>query len=188
MNNTSVRLKRLTMLAMMVALGVVISPILRIEGMCPMAHFINVTCAVFLGPWYALLCAVMIGVIRMAVMGVPPLALTGAVFGAFLSGVLYRASGGKLLCAVLGEVLGTGLIGSVASYPVMSLIWGRSGLTWFFYTPLFVCGTLIGGTIAFFFLTALARTNMLTTIQRALGGTTYEHPDHPAPRPPADPE
>ena len=41
---------KLVFLAMMVALGVVISPILRVEGMCPMAHFINVTCAVMLGP------------------------------------------------------------------------------------------------------------------------------------------
>ena len=29
--------------AMMVAVGVVISPILRVEGMCPMAHLINIT-------------------------------------------------------------------------------------------------------------------------------------------------
>ena len=43
--------------AMMVAVGVVISPILRVEGMCPMAHLINITMAVFMGPWYAFLCA-----------------------------------------------------------------------------------------------------------------------------------
>ena len=30
---------KLTVLAMLIALGVVISPILRVEGMCPMAHF-----------------------------------------------------------------------------------------------------------------------------------------------------
>ena len=83
---------RMVFLAMMVAIGVVISPILRIEGMCPTAHLINITCSVFMGPWYSLLCACMIGVIRMMFMGIPPLALTGAVFGAFLSGVFYRAS------------------------------------------------------------------------------------------------
>ena len=73
------------MLAMMVAIGVVISPILRIEGMCPTAHLVNIVCSVLMGPWYSLLCATMIGVIRMMFMGIPPLALTGAVFGAFLS-------------------------------------------------------------------------------------------------------
>ena len=65
------------MLAMMVAIGVVISPILRIEGMCPTAHLINIVCSVLLGPWYSLLCATLIGIIRMMFMGIPPLALTG---------------------------------------------------------------------------------------------------------------
>ena len=99
--NKSQKLTKLIFLAMMVAIGVVISPILRVEGMCPMAHFINVTCAVMLGPWYAFICALAIGIIRMAFMGIPPLALTGAIFGAFFSGMLYRLSKGKLICAFL---------------------------------------------------------------------------------------
>jgi len=165
---------KLTVLSMLVALGVVISPILRIEGMCPMAHFINITCAVLLGPWYALLCATTIGVLRMALMGIPPLALTGAVFGAVLSGLLYRASGGKLICAVIGEVIGTGLIGAVVSYPVMTLLYGKTGLTWMFYVPLFISGTLIGGTIAYFFLIAMRKNGMLKTMQQKLGAKIYD--------------
>ena len=122
--NKNKNLTKMVFLAMMVALGVVISPILRVEGMCPMAHFINVTCAVLLGPWYALVCALAIGIIRMAFMGIPPLALTGAIFGAFLSGMLYRLSKGKLVCAFIGEVIGTGIIGAILSYPVMTFLWG----------------------------------------------------------------
>ena len=53
-------LLKMVVLSMLVALGVVISPILRVEGMCPMAHFINIVCSVFLGPWYSLLCATLI--------------------------------------------------------------------------------------------------------------------------------
>ncbi len=165
---------KLVFLAMMVAIGVVISPILRVEGMCPMAHFINVTCAVMLGPWYSFLCALAIGIIRMIFMGIPPLAITGAVFGAFLSGLLYRLSKGKLVCAFLGEVIGTGIIGAIISYPVMTYIWGRTGLTWLFYVPSFIAGTLIGGSIAFIFLKQLMKAKLLTKFQDALGSNVYE--------------
>ena len=155
--------------SMMVAVGVVISPILRVEGMCPMAHLINITMAVFMGPWYSFLCALAIGLIRMTVMGIPPLALTGAIFGATLSGILYRVSKGKIWAAVLGEVIGTGLIGSVLSYPVMTYLWGRTGLTWMFYVPSFLMGTIIGGSIAYVLLKSMSRSGILENIQRKLG-------------------
>ena len=54
MNTDRSKTLRMVMLAMMVAIGVVISPILRIEGMCPTAHLINIVCSVLLGPWYSL--------------------------------------------------------------------------------------------------------------------------------------
>ena len=164
---------KLVVLSMLIAIGVVISPILRVEGMCPMAHFINIVCSVFMGPWYSLLCATVIGIIRMAIMGIPPLALTGAIFGAFLSGLLYRFSKGKLIFAVLGEIIGTGIIGAIVSYPVMTLIWGKDGLSLFFYVPSFICGTLIGGSIAFFFLRKFADAGMLTKTQDMLGSKVF---------------
>ncbi len=164
---------KLTVLALLIALGVVISPILRVEGMCPMAHLINIICSVLLGPWYSLLCAALIGVIRMLTMGIPPLALTGAVFGALLSGVFYRLSKGRIIFAVLGEIIGTGIIGALASYPVMTLIWGREGLSWLFYVPSFICGTLIGGSIAYVFLRKLAGNGMLAKMQRSVGSAGY---------------
>lgn len=170
----SKNLLKMIVLSMLVALGVVISPILRVEGMCPMAHFINIVCSVFLGPWYSLLCAALIGVIRMAVMAIPPIALTGAIFGAFLSGVLYRLSKGKILYAVVGEIIGTGIIGAIVSYPVMDLIWGKEGLSWLFYVPSFICGTLIGGSIAYVFLRKLADNGMLTKIQKKLSSKIYQ--------------
>ena len=50
MKNSKTHVTKLVFLAMMVALGVVISPILRVEGMCPMAHFINVPVRLCLVP------------------------------------------------------------------------------------------------------------------------------------------
>lgn len=172
--NNSKKIFRMVFLAMMVAIGVVISPILRVEGMCPTAHLINIVCAVLMGPWYALLCATLIGIIRMSTMGIPPLALTGAVFGAFLSGVLYRASKGRLICAVIGEVVGTGIIGAIVSYPVMTFLVHKEGLTWLFYVPSFLCGTLIGGSVAFVFLRQLARAGVLPRFQRMLSDQSFE--------------
>ena len=172
MRNSKSLLKMIT-LSMLIALGVVISPILRVEGMCPMAHFINIVCSVFLGPWYSLLCATLIGIIRMATMGIPPIALTGAIFGAFLSGVFYRLSKGRIIFAVLGEIIGTGIIGAIMSYPVMTFLWGKEGLSWLFYVPSFICGTLIGGSIAYVFLRKFAANGMLAKIQTKLGSQGY---------------
>lgn len=166
-------LLKMVVLSMLIALGVVISPILRFEGMCPMAHFINIICSVLLGPWYSLLCALLIGIIRMTIMGIPPIALTGAIFGAFLSGVFYRLSKGKILFAVLGEIIGTGIIGAVLSYPVMTVFWGKEGLSWLFYVPSFICGTLIGGSLAFVFLRKLSNSGVLTQLQNMLASKSY---------------
>ena len=178
MESKQQKVLRLVFLSMMIGLGVVISPILRVEGMCPMAHLINITCSVMLGPWYSLLCATLIGIIRMTVMGIPPLALTGAVFGAALSGIFYRVSGGKIIAACLGEVIGTGIIGAMVSYPVMEILMGRTGLSWMFYVPSFIAGTLIGGSIAFGLLTILSRNGTLLEFQRKLGVTIYDRGSH----------
>lgn len=161
-------LLRLVFLAMMVAIGVVISPLLRVEGFAPMQHLVNVTCAVFLGPVYSLACAIAIGLIRMSLMGIPPLALTGAVFGAFLSGLFYVKTH-KIWAAVLGEIIGTGLIGSIVSYPVMRLFYGKSDLTLLFYVPSFCIASTMGATIAGVMLYTMQKNGLLAKLLRGLG-------------------
>ena len=169
MNRNNSTLVKMIMLSIFVAIGVVISPILRVVGFCPTQHFVNIVCAVFLGPWYALLCATLIGIIRMSLMAIPPLALTGAVFGAFLSGVLYKRTN-KLIMACIGEVIGTGIIGSIVSVPVMKFFFGKSNLTLFFYTPSFVLATLMGATVAFAFLKAMQKNKMLDKLKESING------------------
>src|SRR5699024_10015792 len=120
------------------------------------------------------------GILRMAFMGIPPLALTGAVFGALLSGVLYRISKGRMIYAVVGEVIGTGIIGAIVSYPVMAGLMGRTGLSWLFYVPSFICGTLIGGSVAFLFLKYLNQAKLLAKLQASLGASVTEQPENSA--------
>jgi energy coupling factor transporter S component ThiW len=161
---------KISTLGMLCAMGVVISPLLRVHGMAPMQHFINVICSVILGPWYSLLNAVMISVLRMAFMGVSILALTGSVFGALLSGLMYRKFK-TFISAVTGEIIGTGIIGSLVSYPVYSLFYGKvtppvitpqfvAG-SFAVYTPSFLLGTVIGGTFAYIFLKIMQKNGLL---------------------------
>lgn len=164
----SKKIQRQVLLAIMVAIGVVISPILRIEGMAPMQHLINVTVSVLLGPIYSLVCAIMISIIRMTFMSIPPLALTGSVFGAFLSGYLYRKFKKKIYMACLGEIIGTGIIGSMVSFPVMKYISGNEKVSLFFYTPFFIMGSTIGSLLALILLTKLKQMNILERYERKL--------------------
>lgn len=161
-------------LSMFVTIGVIISPILRFEGFAPTAHFVNIVCSVFMGPWYSLLNGVLTAFIRMSLMGIPPLALTGQVFGACLSGIFYRMSKGSLLAAVIGEIIGTGIIGAILSYPIMSIFYGSGDITWFYYLPSFLIATIIGGSVAFIFLKTLQKSKVLSKIQRKLGIQVYE--------------
>lgn len=81
-----------------------------------------------------------------------------------------------MIFAVVGEVIGTGIVGAMVSYPVMTFIVGREGLSLMFYVPSFICGTLIGGSVAFIFLKYLNKGKMLTKMQQMLGSPVQEKP------------
>lgn len=163
---TQNRVKRLAILAMMIALDVVLSPLFRIEGMAPMSSVVNVVAAVVMGPLYATVMAFACALLRMTLLGIPPLALTGAVFGALLAGIVYRI-GRRSVWAAAGEILGTGLIGSLLSYPVMVWFTGSSqSLYWFVYTPRFFGGAISGSLIALFVLYELDHSGLTRRLQK----------------------
>ena len=62
----------------------------------------------------------------------------------------------------------------------MTFLWGKEGLSWLFYVPSFICGTLIGGSIAFAFLKKLAKGGQLEKLQDKLGSPVY-HDKHSVP-------
>ena len=78
MRNHQLQVHKLTILSMMIALDVVLTPIFRIEGMAPMSSVVNILAGILMGPVYALVMATVTAFIRMSTQGIPPLALTGA--------------------------------------------------------------------------------------------------------------
>jgi len=161
----TMKTRKWTFLAVMVALDVVLSPLFRVEGMAPMSSVVNIIAACIMGPVYTTIMAVACAIIRMTMMGIPPLALTGAVFGAALAGLGYvmtrRAWG-----AAVGEIIGTGIIGSLLSYPVMVWFTGtHNGLYWFLYTPRFIGATLIGTVVSLIVLNRLLKIQMVRDLQ-----------------------
>ena len=169
MKHTATR--KLVLTAMMACLAFVLNTFVYFPAMAPFQHFVDVVAAVFLGPWYACAAAFLCGVMRM-MSGRTIQAIAGAVFGPILGGLLYRKTKSIWLTFV-GEVIGTGIIGAVMSYPVMTFLWGREGLSWLFYVPSFICGTLIGGSIAYIFLRKLADNGLLEKLQTMLGENSY---------------
>ena len=57
MRNHQLQVHKLTILSMMIALDVVLTPIFRIEGMAPMSSVVNILAGIMMGPVYALVMA-----------------------------------------------------------------------------------------------------------------------------------
>lgn len=113
----------------LVAIAVALSPVFIPVGISkcfPAQHMVNVLAAVMLGPAYAVGIATIAGIIR-NILGLGTLlAFPGGMIGAFLAGVAYRAFR-NIYLAGLGEVIGTGLLGSLASvWLVAPLFMGKT--------------------------------------------------------------
>lgn len=103
--------------AVLVALAVALSPLFIPVGpsKCyPAQHMINVIAAVVLGPVPAVLIAFLAALIRNLLGLGTLLAFPGGMIGALLAGAAYRIFR-KPWAAGLGEVVGTGLLGALAS-------------------------------------------------------------------------
>ncbi|PJC74321.1 MAG: energy coupling factor transporter S component ThiW, partial [Syntrophobacterales bacterium CG_4_8_14_3_um_filter_58_8] len=100
------------------AIGVALAPYtsfpVGIAKVNPTQHFINVLAAVLLGPWWAVVTAAVIAVLR-NVLGVGTLlAFPGGMIGALLAGLLYRQTR-NIYAGAGGEIVGTGFIAPVVS-------------------------------------------------------------------------
>lgn len=145
------RVYYLAMTSVLVALGVIGGSLFEftvgVAKVAPMQHLINVVSGVLLGPWWATTQAFLTSLIRNLMGTGTILAFPGSMFGAFLSGWLFRYTK-KLIGAVLGELIGTGIIGAFAAYPIAALFLGTKGALWVF-VPSFFLSALVGVIVAY---------------------------------------
>lgn len=137
--------------ALLTAAGVLLSPLfsfpLGVPLAFPLQHMINIFLAVLCGSRYSTSAAFCTSVIRNLLGTGSLLAFPGSMVGAFLSGFLYSRLH-TLWAAVLGEFVGTSLIGGLLSYPVAALFMGSSKGA-LFYVSLFSISCGAGCVIAY---------------------------------------
>ena len=133
----------------------------------PVQHMVNVLCAVFLGPWYGLAAAFVASLLRNLLGWGSLLAFPGSMCGALLCGLAYRMT--KNLPATLAaEVLGTGVLGGLAAYPVAKELMGLTPETYTVYIIPFLISTAAGSILAGLLVYALRKNGALNAMRSAL--------------------
>ena len=163
-------LKKLTVTAILAAVAVVGSlfsfPVFG-SKCAPVQHLVNILCAVTVGPWWALAQAFIAALIRNLLGLGSPLAFPGSMCGALLGGLLYKY-GKKLPFAYIGEVVGTGIIGGMLSYPVAYLVMGNKAAALFTFVVPFLISTCGGTIIAIIITLPLKKSGMLGRMKESL--------------------
>src|SRR5699024_11841011 len=106
---------------------------------------VNLMVAVLLGTISAVGFAFMIGLLRFLTRTSSLLGFPGGMIGAFCSGLLYRKFQ-KRRWAVVGEIIGTGVISSLFSVPFSKYVMGISHGA-FFFMPSFMISSVAGALI-----------------------------------------
>ncbi|MBV4424826.1 energy coupling factor transporter S component ThiW [Clostridium tyrobutyricum] len=142
------KVRRLTLSALFIAVGVlggtsIYIPI-GIAKCYPIQHAVNVMAAIILGPFYSVSIAFCISLLRNFMGTGSLLAFPGSMIGAFFAGILYKKFR-KPITAVIGEIFGTGILGSLVSVPIANFIMGKSVGAVAFIIPFLISTT--GGSI-----------------------------------------
>ena len=152
-------IKKLTLTAMITALTTLTSSFIFIPAgfakIFPIQHLANVLTAVLLGPAYAVTQAFLVSIIRNMTGTGSIFAFPGSMIGALLAAILYRKTQ-NLKFACLGEVIGTGILGSLACYPLATLLLGEKAAL-FVFLPAFMFSSFAGAILAFILLKILLK-------------------------------
>ncbi|TCU65615.1 energy coupling factor transporter S component ThiW [Tissierella praeacuta] len=158
-------LRKLTLSSLLTGVGVISAHIIYIpigiSKIFPVQHGINLIMAILLGPWYGVAVAFLISLIRNILGTGSFLAFPGSMIGAFLAGILYKKTN-KSIYAMAGEVLGTGIIGALISYPIAKYFLGKEATLFFFVGP-FILSSFAGTIIGYSLLKIISKTGILNT-------------------------
>ncbi len=162
--NASRTTRKTAYAVVLVAIGVALAPYtsfpIGIAKVNPTQHFVNVIAAVLLGPWWAVLTAMVIGILRNA-MGVGTLlAFPGGMIGAFLAGLAFRVMR-RTWMAALGEIVGTGAIAPVVSALFVAPVLMGKAIPLLALAPSFVCSTVAGALLGILALRLLKQTDIV---------------------------
>jgi energy coupling factor transporter S component ThiW len=160
--------KKMTLTAMLIAIGTLTSHLFYIPmgfaKVFPIQHLINVLSAVLLGPGYAIMQALSVSILR-NLMGTGSLfAFPGSIIGALLAAYLFKKTK-KLAMAFLGEVIGTGILGAMACYPIAILLLGQDAAL-FGFIPSFIVSSLTGAILGIGLANVLLKNPTIQSIQQ----------------------
>ncbi len=166
MKKKTLNVRKMVLCAIFASLAFVLNTFVYFPAMAPFQHFVDVLAAVFIGPWWACLSAFLCGAMRM-LSGRSIQAITGAIFGPILGGLIWRKTKNiYLVCA--GEIIGTGIIGAMASYFPMKWFYGLDAQSPFYYIPFYIPSAVVGGIMGVLVLLILKRANVLDRFLKEL--------------------
>ena len=158
--------RKMVLTGMLACLAFVLNTCVYFPSMAPFQHFVDVVAAVLLGPWYACAAAFLCGIMRMMT-GRTIQAVVGAIFGPILGGLLYRKFK-NFWVVVIGETVGTGLLGAMTAYPLMKAFYGLDAQSPFYYIPFYTPSAVVGALMGVAVLLILQKTGVLRRMQEQI--------------------
>ena len=138
----------------------------------PVQHMVNILCAVCLGPWYGVGVAFCASLLRNLLGSGSILAFPGSMCGALLCGLVFWRTR-NLSVTLVSEVLGTGIVGGLAAYPLALAFMpdAAAGVGFAGYVAPFLISTVAGSVLAGILVTALRRSGALRAMTASLEAT-----------------
>lgn len=163
------QIRKLTFTALFIAIGVLTAHLIYIPigiAKCfPIQSTINILLAVLVGTRYSVSAAFSTALLRNILGTGSLLAFPGSMIGAFFAGILFKKTN-HIVGAIVGEVVGTGILGSLVAFPIAKYIIGSQVGAFFFVIPFLISAT--GGSMIAYL---LYRTPMMKIFNERIGRT-----------------